>query len=97
MPAIADGPVGTVYCRDQIADNHVANSLGDLVTGKQLGMIRSLGREIGIDLTKECAAVMKCNFDELSKHGASQFITHLQELRKTAEEAAAKIAVRKAS
>jgi hypothetical protein len=81
----------------RIPADHVAKNLGDLVTGKQLGMIRSLGREIGIDLQKECGAVMKCNFDELSKRGASQFITHLQELRKTSEEAAVEVAIRKAS
>ena len=76
--------------------DHVAKNLGDLVTGKQLGMIRSLGREIGLDLQKECDAVMKCQFDELSKRGASQFITHLQELKKTADEAAAEVPIRKA-
>ena len=81
----------------QIPADHVAKNLGDLVTGKQLGMIRSLGREIGLDLQKECDAVMKCKFDELSKRGASQFITHLQELKKTADEAAAGVPIRKAS
>src|SRR5215470_13969974 len=34
----------------QTSDDNVAKNLGDLVTGKQLGMIRSLGREIGVDL-----------------------------------------------
>jgi hypothetical protein len=80
----------------QTAVDHVAKNLGDLVTGKQLGMIRSLGREIGVDLQKECGAVMKCQFDELSKRGASQFITHLQELKKTADEATAEVPIRKA-
>ena len=80
----------------QTPADHVAKNLGDLVTGKQLGMIRSLGREIGLDLQKECDTVMKCQFDELSKRGASQFITHLQELKKTADEAAAEVPIRKA-
>jgi len=80
----------------QIPADHIAKNLGDLVTGKQLGMIRSLGREIGLDLQKECQSLMKCNFDELSKRGASQFITHLQELRKRADEAAAEVPMRKA-
>jgi len=80
----------------QTAVDHVAKNLGDLVTGKQLGMIRSLGREIGVDLQKECGAVMKCQFDELSKRGASQFITHLQELKKTADEATAEVPIRRA-
>ncbi len=59
-------------------------------------MIKALGRETGVDLTKECDVVMKCNFDELSKRGASQFITHLQELKQNGGEAAVSIPMRKA-
>ena len=76
--------------------DHVARSLGDLVTGRQLAMIKALGRETGVDLTNECDVVMKCNFDELSKRGASQFITHLQELKQNSTEAAVSIPMRKA-
>lgn len=79
----------------QMAEANVARNLSDLVTGKQLGMIKALVRETGIDLAKECETVMSCGFDELSKRGASQFITHLQGLRQHADAAAAPI--RKAS
>lgn len=58
--------------------NPIAKSLGDLVTAKQLGMIRALGREAGLDIEEECNTVMSCKTDELSKKAASAFIQHLQ-------------------
>jgi hypothetical protein len=58
--------------------NPVAKSLGDLVTAKQLGMIRALARENHIDADEECQTVMQCKTDELSKKAASSFIQHLQ-------------------
>jgi hypothetical protein len=83
------------HAGENSADN-VARNLGDLVTGRQLGMIKALARETGVDLKKECETVMKCGFDELSKRGASQFISHLQELKQTADENAVAVPVRKA-
>lgn len=62
-------------------NNHVAISLMDLVTAKQLGMIRSISRELGIDADEECQSVMDCKTDELGKRSASWFIQHLQELQ----------------
>lgn len=59
--------------------NPIARSLSDLVTAKQLGMIRALCRELGIDEDEECNAVMKCKTGELSKKAASSFIKYLQE------------------
>lgn len=64
---------------DGFPDNPIARSLSDLVTAKQLGMIRALARELGIDPDEECQAVMKINTDELSKKAASAFIKYLQE------------------
>ncbi|MEP6924070.1 MAG: Rad52/Rad22 family DNA repair protein, partial [Pyrinomonadaceae bacterium] len=61
--------------------NPVAKSLADLVTPKQLGMIRALGRESGVDADQECETVMSCKTDELSKKAASAFIQHLQEMQ----------------
>ncbi len=65
--------------------NPVAKSLSDLVTAKQLGMIRAIAREIGIDADEECNSVMNCRTDELSKRAASGFIQHLQDLQKQQE------------
>lgn len=60
----------------------IAKNLGELVTMKQLGMIRALARELRIDGDEECNSVMKCRSDELSKSAASSFIKHLQELQR---------------
>jgi len=62
--------------------NPIARSLSDLVTAKQLGMIRALAREIGIDPDEECSSVMNCKTDELSRKAASSLISHLQDLQK---------------
>ena len=59
----------------------VALTVGDLVTGKQLGMIRGLAREAGLDADEESRRVMKCSVDELSKRGASDLIEHLRGLQ----------------
>ncbi len=67
---------------DGFPANPVAKSLSDLVTAKQLGMIRALGRENGIDVDEECQNVMECKTDELSKKAASSFIQHLQDIQK---------------
>ena len=63
----------------------VARNLGELVTAKQLGMIRALARELRIDADEECSSVMTCRSDELSKSAASSFIKHLQEMQRPAE------------
>ena len=57
-----------------------ARSISDLVTSKQLGMIRALAREAGVDAEEECQSALKCKADELSKRGASSFIDHLKAL-----------------
>jgi hypothetical protein len=56
----------------------LAKSLADLVTPKQLGMIRALGREMGLDIEQECQALLSCSSEELSKQAASRFIDYLK-------------------
>jgi len=70
---------------DGFPANPIARSLSDLVTAKQLGMIRAFSREIGIDPDTECQTVMQCKTDELSKKAASALIQHLQDLQKKAD------------
>ncbi len=65
--------------------NPVATSLMDLVTAKQLGMIRAISREIGIEADEECQTVLSCKTDELSKKAGSAFIQHLQDLQRQQE------------
>lgn len=63
-------------------NNPIARSLADLVTAKQLGMIRAISREMNMDANEECDSVMNCKTDELSKKAASAMIQHLQDLQK---------------
>lgn len=58
----------------------VAKSIPDLVTAKQLGVIRTMSKELNIDAEEECQAVLGCNTDELSKRAASALIEHLKKL-----------------
>lgn len=66
---------------DNIPANPVARSLSDLVTAKQLGMIRALAREMNIDADEESNSLMQCRTDELSKRAASSLIQHLQDMQ----------------
>jgi hypothetical protein len=61
--------------------NPVAASLGDLVTAKQLGMIKGLARDAKVEADIECKQVMQCSVDELSKRSASDLIEHLKDLQ----------------
>jgi hypothetical protein len=63
--------------------NPIARSLSDLVTARQLGMIRAIAREIGVDADQESNSVMRCRTDEMSKRAASSLIQHLQEMQKS--------------
>ncbi|MEJ7624924.1 MAG: Rad52/Rad22 family DNA repair protein [Pyrinomonadaceae bacterium] len=81
-PAESDDTARPAESRIPIEDP-VAKNLGELVTAKQLGMIRMLAREANIDSRDECNGVMKCSPDELSKRAASDFIEHLQNLQRS--------------
>ncbi|MBK8467060.1 MAG: hypothetical protein IPL32_14660 [Chloracidobacterium sp.] len=59
----------------------IAKSLGDMITSKQLSMIRAISREANLDAETECTQLMKCSIAELSKRAASELITHLQNLQ----------------
>jgi SWIM zinc finger len=75
---------GTVSSQKPVIfpENPFAKSLSDLITAKQLGMLRSISRESGIDVNKECKTILCCSTDELSKSAASSLIEHLQALQK---------------
>ncbi len=67
------GPQAGEFPRDPLA-----KSMSDLVTPKQLGMIRALAREANVDAEEECQQVLRCRTEELSKKAASSFIDHLK-------------------
>lgn len=60
--------------------NPVAQTLGELVTARQLGMIRMLAREKSTNAETECRSMFHCRPDELSKRAASMLIERLQSL-----------------
>jgi len=60
----------------------VAKSLGDMITSKQLAMIRGIAREASVDAEAECSQTMHCGIDELSKRAASDLIEHLQNIQR---------------
>ncbi len=78
--AIEHDDVFTPVAKPEIRANidPVAKSLGDMVTAKQLGMIRAIARERSIEADVECSSFLGCKVDELSKRAASEFIEHLQ-------------------
>jgi Rad52/22 family double-strand break repair protein len=64
-----------------IARDPRPKTLNDLVTPKQLWMIRNLGREIGCNVEQECQSLLQCNLEEISKRAASSFIDYLKRLQ----------------
>lgn len=58
--------------------NAVAKNLGDMVTAKQLNMIRAIGRENNIDAEAVCGEMFACRVEETSKRAASDLIDRLQ-------------------
>lgn len=54
--------------------NPAVKTLGDIVTPKQLWMIRNLCREVGADAEGEAEERFGCKLEELSKRQASQLI-----------------------
>ena len=72
---------GSVPPSNDFPRDPLAKSMADLVTPKQLGMIRALAREANVDVEDECQQVLKCRTEELSKRAASSFIDHLKGLQ----------------
>ncbi|MDX6709228.1 MAG: hypothetical protein QOH96_244 [Blastocatellia bacterium] len=69
---IASKDVGGFPCDPQ------ARSMAELVMPRQLGIMRALARESGVDADKESMQVLHCKTEELSKRAASSFIEYLQ-------------------
>ena len=85
---------GTAPDAGEFPRDPLAKSMADLVTPKQLGMIRALAREAGMDAEEECQAQLRCRTEELSKRAASSYIDHL---KNAGGQAAANQGMRRAS
>jgi hypothetical protein len=68
--------------------SNAAAEVSDLVTPKQLGLMRALAREAGVDLDEESQAVMRVQSQSLTRRAASSFIDHLKSLNRGATDAA---------
>ncbi len=63
---------------DAASTEPVARSIAELITTKQLAMIRAIARERGVDADEICKQQMKCRVSELSRRAASSLIDRLQ-------------------
>ncbi|HEX4950269.1 MAG TPA: Rad52/Rad22 family DNA repair protein [Blastocatellia bacterium] len=70
-----------------IPANPLAKSVSELATPKQVVLIRSLCRDLDIDVDVELQETMKldCKVEELSRRAASSFIDHLKALQEGSE------------
>lgn len=59
----------------------IAKNLADMITSKQLSMIRGIAREANLDAEAECSQLLHCSIAELSKKAASHLIAYLQNLQ----------------
>lgn len=66
--------------KEEFPPDPVARNMSDLVTSKQLSMIRMLAREKNVKADEECLELMNCKCGELTRRAASGLIVHLQEL-----------------
>lgn len=58
--------------------NPVATSIGEMLTARQMGMIRAIARENNLDSDAECRELLRCSVGELSRRSASVLIDHLK-------------------
>lgn len=56
----------------------VAEDLASMISTKQLGLVRAVAREAGVDADEVCSSVLKCKISELSRKAASWFIDFLR-------------------
>lgn len=78
--------------RRYFAGDPYAQSMSDLVTSRQLGFIRLLAREAGVDAEMECRDVMNCFSTDMSRTAASAFIEYLKALPRHTGEANLRLA-----
>jgi len=65
------------YASDLAGSDPVAKGRNDLVTPKQLGMIRRLAQESHLDAEAECQTMYRCRVEDLNKQAASRLIETL--------------------
>ena len=82
-----DSENGTASDTPARPEDPIGRSISELVTPRQLGMLRALARERSVDLDAECSQTMNCRVNELSRRAASYLIDRLSSMPKTAASA----------
>lgn len=59
----------------------IAKTMSEMVSTKQLGMIRSVAREVNANADTVCRMLLRCEVNELSRRAASFLIDHLRSLQ----------------
>jgi len=65
------------YASNPAVGDPVSKSMNDLITPKQLGMIRRLARDSHLDAESECQTMYRCKVEDLNKRAASKLIETL--------------------
>ncbi len=65
------------FASDLAGSDPVAKGMNDLITPRQLGMIRRLAQDLHADAEAECQAMNKCRMEDLNKRAASTLIEAL--------------------
>ena len=65
------------FISDAPISDSVAKGMNDLITPKQLGMIRRLAQDSHLDAEAECQAMYGCKVEDLNKRAASKLIESL--------------------
>jgi Rad52/22 family double-strand break repair protein len=55
----------------------LARTLADLITPRQINLIRAIGRDSGLDIEQECQTLLGCPIEGISKRAASCLIDYL--------------------
>lgn len=58
----------------------VARTFSELITTRQISMIRAVAREAGVDADAECSAMFGCSITDLNRRAASKLIDRLNSL-----------------
>ncbi len=65
------------FASDLAGSDPVAKGMNDLITPRQLGMLRRLAQDLHADAEAECQTMYKCRVEDLNKRAASTLIEAL--------------------
>lgn len=66
---------------NNIPSNPIAQSLFDMITSKQISIIKSTATALTVDAERECQKLMHCSVGELSRKAAAYLIDYLEAIQ----------------